>query len=210
MRRVATAAAFGFHRHMLVKERTLLIGMALVTDSIAARQSAQLRYGRGSVGIMAVDALHQSFIHAVVVGFGEIRFGGCVAPIAKLRLALHQQMLFFHRVVRRVAVQTTHIAVGVGRLCEVRMLLTFAVAAQAAGAVFLPRMLAENVNLAFITTTGNVLRPRPVAAFTALLRGTSPRVQSRLPMGRLCPGVVDFLVTGFAGIRPYILRSIRR
>ena len=36
--RMATGAALGLNRHMLVDERTLLIDVALVADEIAARQ----------------------------------------------------------------------------------------------------------------------------------------------------------------------------
>src|SRR5580700_3706666 len=39
VRRVATAAALGLHRHVFIDERTLLVDMALVANGIAAGQA---------------------------------------------------------------------------------------------------------------------------------------------------------------------------
>jgi len=43
--RVATAAALGLHRNMLVDEWSLLVSVALVAGSIAARQGTRAGYG---------------------------------------------------------------------------------------------------------------------------------------------------------------------
>ncbi len=40
--RMATAAALGLHRHMLINERPLLFRVAFVANSVAARQRAHL------------------------------------------------------------------------------------------------------------------------------------------------------------------------
>jgi hypothetical protein len=60
MRCVASAAAFGLHRHMLVDEGSLLIDVALVADEIAAGQGPQLKDRSGPMRVVAVSALHQT------------------------------------------------------------------------------------------------------------------------------------------------------
>jgi hypothetical protein len=135
---VATAAAFGFHRYMLVNKRPLLIDMALVANGIAARQSAHLPDGCCSMWAMTVIALHQTLIDAMVEGLGEIGLGRDVAAVAQLGLALDQEVLFLRGVVRRVAIEAADIAAGVGGFRKMRLLATFAVASQAASAGLLP------------------------------------------------------------------------
>jgi len=85
---MATGAALGLHRHVFVDERTLLVDVALVANGIAARQASQLPYGRRSMRVVAVHALHQPLIDAVVIKFGEIGLGGCVASVTQLGLLL--------------------------------------------------------------------------------------------------------------------------
>src|ERR1700690_1531557 len=84
--RVATAAALGFDRHMLVDERPLLVDMALVANRISAGQGTQLPNRRRAMWVMAVVALHQTLVDAVVIRFGKIRLGRGVASITQLRL----------------------------------------------------------------------------------------------------------------------------
>ena len=78
--------------------------------------------------IVAVHTLHQTLIDAVVIGFGKVRLGGDVAAVTQLGLLLDEQELFFLGVMRRVAVETSDIATGVGGLGEMRLLVSFAVA----------------------------------------------------------------------------------
>ena len=88
MRRVATAAAFCFHRHMLVYKWSSGIGVALGADGVSAGQSFHLPQGCGAMRIMAVAAVKQASIYPVVIGFGKIGLGGGVAAIALFRLFL--------------------------------------------------------------------------------------------------------------------------
>src|SRR5208282_734039 len=125
---MATAAAFGLHRHMLVDERSLLIGMALVANRIAARQSPQLPYGGCPMRVMAVTALNYSLIDAVVIRLGEIRFRRGMAAVAELRRALDQQVFTFFGVMGRMAVQAAHVTAGMSRFPEMRLRMTVAVA----------------------------------------------------------------------------------
>ena len=127
VRRVATAATLGFDWHVLVDEGTLLIGVALVTDGVSAGQGLQLANGGSPVRVMAVVALHQTFVHPVMERLGEIRFGGNMAAIAQLRLALNQQVLWLLGVMGRVAVEAADLAAGVGGLGKTRLLMAFTV-----------------------------------------------------------------------------------
>ncbi len=128
MGRMATAAALGLHRHVLVDKRTLLIDMALVANGIAARQGPKLPHRCRTVRVVAVVALHQPFVDAVVIGFGEICLGRGMTSVTQLGLVLDQQELFSLGVMGRVAIETSNIAAGVGGLGEMRLFVTFAVA----------------------------------------------------------------------------------
>jgi len=88
--------------------------------------------------VVAVTALHQPLVDAVVKGLGKIRFGSSMASIAQLGLILDQQVLSLLSTVRRMAVETANIATGVGGLGKMGLLMTFAVTAQTAGASLLP------------------------------------------------------------------------
>ena len=79
MGRMATGAAFRFHRHMLVHKRAARIGMALDASRITAGQSLDLAERRRAVNIVAVAAMNQSFIYAMVIGPGKLSFGRGVA-----------------------------------------------------------------------------------------------------------------------------------
>lgn len=79
MRRVASRASLGFDRHMLVDKWPARIGVALDAGSISAGQGFGLPQRGGAVNVVAVTALNQSFIHAMVIGPGKLRPGRGVA-----------------------------------------------------------------------------------------------------------------------------------
>ena len=112
--RVATAAALGLHRHMLVDEGPLLVDMALVANGIPGRQGPRLPHSRCPMRVVAVIALHQTLVDPVVIGLGKICFGGRMASVAQLGLALNEQVVFFLGMVGRVAIETADISTGVG------------------------------------------------------------------------------------------------
>src|ERR1700677_1586732 len=110
----------------------------------------------------------------------------------------------------RVAIETSHIAAGVGGFSEMRLLVCFAGAAQTTRAGLLPRLSVEYKYLGFVATAGHVVRSGPMATLATLLRETALRVQCRLPVRRLRPSVIDFLVTGLAGLGSHVLGSCGR
>lgn len=63
---VAGLASFHLHRLMLEHERSLLICVACKTDGVLCRGSAYLFGPDRSVGIVAIAALHQAFVHTMV------------------------------------------------------------------------------------------------------------------------------------------------
>ena len=83
VRGVANHAAFDF-RLMLINERSLLLGVAFVADFISSRIAAELLRPEGTVGIMAVVALDEAFIDAVMERSREFSANVHVAFIAKL------------------------------------------------------------------------------------------------------------------------------
>ena len=83
--------------------------MTLGADSIAGRQCPYLPERGRSVHVVAVAALHQSFVNPMVIRFAKVCFRGCVAAIAELRLCDRQQVLRRLRVVRGVTVETADV-----------------------------------------------------------------------------------------------------
>lgn len=79
--RMTTGAAFRFHRQMFKDEGSLLVGVALRADGVAAGNTAGVAKRACAMQIVAVGALHEAFIHAVMKGLGEVGLGGRVAAV---------------------------------------------------------------------------------------------------------------------------------
>src|SRR5208282_33995 len=87
--------------------------------------------------------------------------------------------------------------------------MTFAVAAQAASAGFLPRLPFEDEYFGFVAATCHVASAGTMAPLATLLRGAAFLIQCGLPVRRLLPCVVNLLVTGLAGFRSDVLGGFR-
>lgn len=114
MRRVATGTAFCFDRHMFVNKRPACVGMALDARSVSAGQDPGLAKSGGAVNVMAVAAMNQSFIHAMVIWTGKLRLGSGVARIALHGFFCDEQVLRIFCVMRGVAVKAANIIARVG------------------------------------------------------------------------------------------------
>lgn len=114
MGRMATGAAFRLHRYMLVHKRTARIGMAFHASGISAGQGLGLAERGSTVNVVAVAAMNQPFIYAMVIRPGKLRSGSGVACIALRGLFLNEQVLWLFGVVRRMAVKATDVIAGVG------------------------------------------------------------------------------------------------
>jgi hypothetical protein len=113
MGRVATGAAFRFHRHMLIHKGSASIGMALDASRVAAGQSLGLAERGSAMNVVAIAAMNQSFIYAMVIGPGKLSFGIGVARITLRGLFLNEQVLWLFCVMGRMAVKTTDVIAGV-------------------------------------------------------------------------------------------------
>lgn len=137
MGRVATTAAFGFDRHVLIYKWSPGIGVALGADGVSARQGFHLAQGCGAMRVMAVSAVNQAFIYTVMVRLGKIGLRRSVAAVALFRLFFGQQILRCGGMVRRMAIKATHIIAGVGGTGEVSLFVLCGMAAKASGIRFL-------------------------------------------------------------------------
>ena len=111
---MATGAAFRFYRYMLVHKRAARIGVALDASGISTGQSFGLAERGSTVNVVAVAAMNQPFIHAMVIRPGKLGFGRGVARIALRGLLLDEQVLWLFRVMGRMAVKATDVIAGVG------------------------------------------------------------------------------------------------
>lgn len=107
-----------------------------------------------------------------------------------------------------VAADTAEVRLGVGRAVKVRV--RSRVTGQALGVNLFGRVLRGIEYLGYVAAPANVVRTGSVAAFATLVRGSSFRVEGRLPVRRFLPTAIDFLVTGLAGLSSHVLGGFRR
>ena len=93
MREVAGLASIYLDRRMLVDKRALLVDVAFEADRILRGGSAHLLGTDGTVYVVAIAALDQPFVHAMMKGHLELSFLLKVASVAKLGLSLYEQKL---------------------------------------------------------------------------------------------------------------------
>lgn len=86
---MAALTALGFHRNMFIDERPLFICVAVVTNLVSRGLCANLAQVGSAMRIVAVAALDQSFIDAVVIGPAKIRGGRGMTAVTKLGLFLN-------------------------------------------------------------------------------------------------------------------------
>src|SRR5271154_2078608 len=91
VRRMANGAAFGLHDWMLINEGPGSFCMAFHANCVLVGCGLELRGLKCAMRIVAVAALHQSFIYFVMERLCECRFQVCMAGVAKLRLRYLQQ-----------------------------------------------------------------------------------------------------------------------
>ncbi len=207
---MAGRAAFDLDRLVFEDEWPLFIGMAGKTDRILCRRGPYLLRPASAVHIVAVRTLHQSLIHAMVERHFELRLLLQMAGVTKLGLRFYQQKLFGLRMVRRMARDATHIVLRVYRVDGIHVLRATGMTSQTAGVNFLRRSVLEYKNLGFVSAPSHMVRARPMAAFASLTRWTTFGVEGRLPVRRLLPPVVNFLVTRLARLRTHEFRSFGR
>src|SRR5580693_8882425 len=106
-----------------------------------------------------------------------------------------------------VAADTADLRLGVGRAVEVRV--RSCVTGQAHGVNLFGRVLRGIEYLARVAAARHVLRAGTVAAFAALMGGSSFGIECGLPVRRLLPAVVEIFVARLTGLRPHVLGRFR-
>src|SRR5208282_416844 len=112
--------------------------------------------------------------------------------------------------VRRVTRDAADVILAVYRVDGVHVLSATGVARQTTGVDFFRRSILEHKDLGFVPAARHVVCARTVAALATLVRSSSFRVESRLPVRGFLPTVIDFLVTGLAGLGAQILGGFGR
>lgn len=163
MRSVATGATLSLNRHMFVNKGTTGISVALYADRIPAGLGFDLAKGSCAVNVVAVAAMNESLIYAMVVRPGKLGLCRGMARIALRGLLLDEKMLWLPGVVGRVAVKTTHSVAGVGGAGEMPLFQVFAMTTETARTGFLARQTLETDDFGGIASARHVFRSGPVA-----------------------------------------------
>ena len=163
MGRVASGAAFCLDRNMFVYERTAGIGVTLRASRISVGLGLDLTKRGGAVNIVAVTAMNESFIDAMVIGPGKLSLCSCMARIALRGLFLNEQMLRLFRMMWRMAVKTTHGIAGVGRTGEMLVFQVLTMTTETARTGFFARQSLETDDFGGIASASHVFRSGAVA-----------------------------------------------
>ena len=136
---VAGFAAFHAHGRMLINKWPTFLGVALqaglfvrqrLPHQVRARSQAPRRI-EGTMRIVTVRALDDSFVHPVLEGHGKLSPYVGVTPVAKLRLLLREKELRSLRFVNGVTVRANDVVIRVRRAANVRARERFPVASEA-------------------------------------------------------------------------------
>lgn len=206
MHQVAGLASINLYRLVFEHKRALLVCVAREADRILRGGRPHLLGLHRAMHVVAVAALDQTFIYAMVKRHVELGFLLEMAPEAKLGLWLHQQELRFLRVMRRVAGDATDIVFAMLRVDGIHVLRAARMALQAACVDFLCGVIRKDENLGLVAAALNVCRAGTVATFAALVRFAAFRVQSRLPVRGFFPSFINIFVAGLANVRTKVRR----
>lgn len=126
--------------------------MALEADRILRGGSPHLLGFHRSVHVVAVAALDQPFVHAMMEWHVKLGFLLKMAGIAQLGLGLYQQELGFGRMMRRMAGDAADVILGMLRVDGIHMLRAAGMADKAAIVDLFCRVILKNENLGLVTT----------------------------------------------------------
>ena len=123
VRRMAGHAAFGLDRGVLEDEGTALIDVAGEADGVLGGGGAKLRLAESAMGIVAIGALHEAFVDAVMHGHIELSLVFEMAAIAELGLFFGEKEFRVLGVMNGMAVEAVHIIVSVLGALKIHLLL---------------------------------------------------------------------------------------
>src|SRR4029077_10583311 len=148
--------------------------------------------------IVAIGALNEAFVHAVVERNFKLRPHLKMAGVTKLRLALHEQELLDGGMMGRMAIDATDLVACMLRATCVHMCGVFCVAIEAALIHFLGCRLIEAEDFCGAGGISGMGGAPSMAGFAAVTGNVVFLEEGYLPVGRFFPGVEDFLMTGLA------------
>ena len=208
MRVMAGFTAFDAHGGVLEDERPAFIGMALQTRLFVPQglfhkpwpQSHPPGGRERTVWIVAVGALHESFVDAVLDRHGELRANRLVATVTEIDLLLGQQKFGNRRLMDGVAAGTDDIRLGMLRAADIGAREIFRVAREAGVEHLCGLHERERPDGRFASARFHMRFAGTVAAFTACAAGRLCAGGYALKMRVLEEIEPDVGVTGFTNV----------
>ena len=207
VRSVASQTSLGLDRDVFIDERPARLGVALGADRVLVGRGLHVVSSEGAVHVVAIAAHDQALVHLVVERHIDRRLSVGVALEAERWLRSLQQIFFFLALMNAVTADTADLRLGVGRAVKVRVRTR--VTGQARGVNLFGRVLRGIEYLACVAAARHVLGTGTMAAFAPLMGGSSFGIERGLPVRCLRPSVINFLVTGLAGLGSYIFGRFR-
>ena len=213
MGRMAAHASFYLYGLVLIHEGSRLVAVALEAAGILCGSGPELPRQESAVRIVTVIALDQPLVDSVTKRTVELLLHFLMTAVTQLRgLLLHQELAFV-RVMRRVAVNTTHIVLQVHGPTEIAVFFPIGVAAQTAGTDCLSGRILEREDLGLVSAALDMVFAWSVASLAAMPFRTFLRVQCCYKMRGVFIALIEALgrhvfVAGFADLRSHVLRRI--
>jgi hypothetical protein len=176
---MAGGTAVNLYDRVLEDKWAGLVRVALVANGVARGRGAKLARLESAVRIVAISAIYNAFVDAMVERTGECLLHLQMARKTEFGLLLPQKVLSFLGIVRIVAVGAADIVLKVRGAAEVRVFSAVLVTAQAARADFFGGRVFEREGLGFVAAAFHVFLTGAVARFTAVPFGSSFGIERR-------------------------------
>ena len=188
VRQMAGLTSVDLHRLVFEYKGALLVRVALEAHRVLRGRSPHLVGLYRAVHVVAIAALDQPFVHAMMERHVELRFLLEMAPVAKLGLRLYEQEIRFFTVVRRMARDATNAILGMLRVDCIHVLCATRVAAQAARINFFGGGFFEKEEFGGVGRISGVARCGAVTVLAAVLRDPAFLVRL-LPVRAFLPAI---------------------
>ena len=215
MCQMAGLTSINLHRLVLEYKGALLVGVAFEANCVLRGGSAHLFGTHRTVHVVAIAALDQPFIHAMMERHVELGFLLEMACVAKFGLGLYQQEIRFVAVVRRMAGDATHVIPRMLRSDGIHVLRAAGMASEAARVDFFRGSGLKLEDFRFVTAAVDVGLAWTMASLTALPLRTLLIIEG----GDKVPGGLEVLdetlawhifVAGLASLLTDVQRGIGR
>jgi hypothetical protein len=190
---------------MFENEGAMLVHVALVANGVLGCGKTDLLRQFGAVWVVTIRAIHESLIHSMVKGHGELRLLLQMARVAKRRLWLGQQEFGGLGMVGGMAGDAAYVVLVVHGIDGIPVFDGSGVASHTAVVNFFRRPAGKDKDLGLIPSTRDVRGAGAVATLATLVGRSAFAIESGFPVGRLLPAVVDFFVAGLANFSTQIV-----